>query len=496
MGVWRKLIQIYYTINFKWFVSGRWLLSHEENPEKIKEDYVDSDSTELQGGTSSAQATLLGRNEVKHNYVNVWKHIRNREMGLDTKSKRSMGFSEPEKSRVFSRYLPNAVKEVVQNSAKVFCGSYSQDGSVFMSASQDCHIKLYETSSGKLKEFQDVVAQNVGWSIVDTAYSHDQRHLIYSSWSSDIYLCDIAGGYERSHVALHMRPSIHSFCAFSIKFSQDDNEILTGSNDGSIYIYNRGCGRRTLRIDAHSDDVNTVCFCDNTSQLLFSGSDDGVCKVWDRRTLNEERPKPVGIFAGHACGIACIDSKGDGRYLITSSKDQSIKLWDMRKFSDAKGKWAGARAVATNQYWDYRWEGLPKKFQKEVKLKGDVSVMTYRGHSLLRCLSRAYFSPLETTGQEYIYTGSADGCVYIYDLHSGKLARKLYGHNGIVRDVSWHPSKPYITSSSWDCTVKCWQYTRDKDEIERSEKEIAQEKLEKQTKRPKWHPKSVFLYDF
>ena len=25
--------------------------------------------------------------------------------------------------------------------------------------------------------------------------------------------------------------------------------------------------------------------------------------------------------------------------------------------------------------------------------------MTYRGHSLLRCLSRAHFSPLETTGQ-------------------------------------------------------------------------------------------------
>jgi WD repeat-containing protein 23 len=33
--------------------------------------------------------------------------------------------------------------------------------------------------------------------------------------------------------------------------------------------------------------------------------------------------------------------QGDGRYLITSSKDQSIKLWDMRKFSDAEGKWVG-----------------------------------------------------------------------------------------------------------------------------------------------------------
>jgi hypothetical protein len=37
--------------------------------------------------------------------------------------------------------------------------------------------------------------------------------------------------------------------------------------------------------------------------------------------------------------------------------------------------------------------------KKDVRVKGDVSVMTYRGHSLLRCLSRAYFSPFETTGQ-------------------------------------------------------------------------------------------------
>ena len=26
--------------------------------------------------------------------------------------------------------------------------------------------------------------------------------------------------------------------------------------------------------------------------------------------------------------------QGDGRYLISNCKDQSIKLWDVRKFSD------------------------------------------------------------------------------------------------------------------------------------------------------------------
>ena len=34
-----------------------------------------------------------------------------------------------------------------------------------------------------------------------------------------------------------------------------------------------------LQIDAHDDDVNAVAFADNTSQILFSGGDDGLCKV-------------------------------------------------------------------------------------------------------------------------------------------------------------------------------------------------------------------------
>lgn len=83
----------------------------------------------------------------------------------------------------------------------------------------------------------------------------------------------------------------------------------------------------STQIDAHDDDVNTVAYADETSQILFSGSDDGFCKVWDRRTLSENcEAKPVGILAGHVDGLTFVDSRGDGRHLITNSKDQSIKL--------------------------------------------------------------------------------------------------------------------------------------------------------------------------
>jgi len=32
-------------------------------------------------------------------------------------------------------------------------------------------------------------------------------------------------------------------------------------------------------VSAHEDDVNAVAFADETSNILLSGSDDGMCKV-------------------------------------------------------------------------------------------------------------------------------------------------------------------------------------------------------------------------
>jgi hypothetical protein len=39
--------------------------------------------------------------------------------------------------------------------------------------------------------------------------------------------------------------------------------------------------------------------------------------------------------------------------------------------------------------------------------------MTYRGHAVLQTLIRCHFSPIETTGGRYIYSGSADGRIHV-----------------------------------------------------------------------------------
>lgn len=64
-----------------------------------------------------------------------------------------------------------------------------------------------------------------------------------------------------------------------------------------------------MQIEGHVDDCNAVAFADSSSQLLYSGGDDALCMVWDRRILRERNPLPVGTLAGHGAGIAFIDPK-------------------------------------------------------------------------------------------------------------------------------------------------------------------------------------------
>lgn len=89
----------------------------------------------------------------------------------------------------------------------------------------------------------------------------------------------------------------------------------------------------------------------------------------------------------------------------------------------------------------------------------DCSVMSFTGHEVLRTLIRCHFSPAETTGGQYIYSGSADGRIHIWSLdgqvvqvldRSGTLPMSFDPSGPVpaptmgdrrricVRDVSWH----------------------------------------------------------
>lgn len=208
---------------------------------------------------------------------------------------------------------------------------------------------------------------------------------------------------------------------WSIRFSGDSHEIVAGAHFGDIYVYDIEARRRVLRVEGHSDDVNAVAFADAaSSNVLISGSDDSFVKVWDRRSLSGG--KPAGVLMGHTEGVTYVSPKGDGRYCISNGKDQSCRLWDLRMMHSSSKFDRMTHLDYGLRNWDYR--NMSYRQPRYQAHPQDCSVMTYRGHAVLKTLIRCHFSPAETTGQKYIYSGSADGKIHIWNL-DGTVAQVL-----------------------------------------------------------------------
>ncbi|VDP39005.1 unnamed protein product [Echinostoma caproni] len=79
--------------------------------------------------------------------------------------------------------------------------------------------------------------------------------------------------------------------------------------------------------------------------------------------------------------------------------------------------------------------------------RGDLSVLTLRGHSVRFSHIRARFSPRHSTGQRFAYAGSACGVWQIWDLFTGKRVSYYYLHSPVTMDTfCWAPGCPVFGS--------------------------------------------------
>ncbi|XP_006454240.1 hypothetical protein AGABI2DRAFT_62131 [Agaricus bisporus var. bisporus H97] len=241
---------------------------------------------------------------------------------------------------------------VAECAANVYTGQFSADSSFYYTCAQDFRLHIFDTSAPPqpifphrrfmgygddsmrttMKVTRTIQGRAGRWTITDANLSPDNESRSRHSFD------DIMG---------------ESFGIYSCRFSADGNEVVAGGN-GKIFVYDLLANERTVKISAHSDDVNSCCWADTSSgNVLVSASDDTFLKVWDRRSLGASQ-KPSGVLVGHTEGITYVSAKGDGRYVISNGKDQALRLWDLRKmrssqeFESVKDKHYGIRG------FDYR----------------------------------------------------------------------------------------------------------------------------------------------
>ncbi|KAG5647678.1 hypothetical protein DXG03_008401 [Asterophora parasitica] len=252
----------------------------------------------------------------------------------------------PHKEDYAANLIPNSNGTVVADyDANIYTGQYSADSSFYYTCSQDFRLHVFDTTAppsqrrGAHRQHSDASLQTT-MKVRKTI--QDNERMIYSSITPTVYMTNVLDDSQVQTPISFSDPtrsanlwSSESFGIWSCRFSADGTEVVAGGSE-NIFVYDLLANRRTVKIKAHSDDVNSCCWADTASgNVLVSASDDSSIKIWDRRSLGSSR-KPSGVLLGHTEGITYVSAKGDGRYIVSNGKDQSMRLWDLRKMRSSQ----------------------------------------------------------------------------------------------------------------------------------------------------------------
>ena len=107
----------------------------------------------------------------------------------------------------------------------------------------------------------------------------------------------------------------------SVSFSPDGKALASGSDDGTVKLWNVAERETIGTLEGHADSVRTVAFSPD-GRTLASGSWDGTVKLWDVA-------KNSTIATLRHDQVTSVLYSPDGSTLATTSRDGTVKLWNV-----------------------------------------------------------------------------------------------------------------------------------------------------------------------
>ncbi|KAJ6597902.1 WD40-repeat-containing domain protein, partial [Mycena sp. CBHHK59/15] len=220
-------------------------------------------------------------------------------------------------------------------------------------------------------------------------------------------------------------------------------EIKTGGDEGWNVL--QGI------LEGHSDSISSVAFSPD-GRLIVSSSYDHTIRIWDADTQMQVRE----ALQGHSDFVFSVAFSPDGRRIVSGSYDHTIRIWDadtqMQVGEALQGHWDSVSSVAFSPDGRRIVSGSEdhtiRMWDADTQMQVGEALQGHSGSVL-----SVAFSP---DGRR-IVSGSYDHTIRIWDADTQmQVGEALQGHSSSVRSVAFSPNGRRIVSGSRDDTIRIW----------------------------------------
>ncbi|EGJ34237.1 MULTISPECIES: caspase family protein [Moorena] len=304
---------------------------------------------------------------------------------------------------------------------------------------------INEVHSSLLTALDKVRERNIlqGYTadVTDIAFSPDGKQILSGSDDGKVRLWNTETGQ-----LIHTLEG-HTDDVTDIAFSPDGKQILSGSDDRTVRLWDTETGQLIHTLEGHTNDINAIAFSRDGKQIL-SGSFDKTVRLWDTET-----GQLIHTLEGHTYLVTDIAFSPDGKQILSGSRDKTVRLWDTETgqlIHTLEGHTNDINAIAFSPDGNKILSGGDDNSLRLWDTESGQLIHTLQGHA--NHVTSIAFSP---DGNK-ILSGGDDNSLRLWDTESGQLIHTLQGHTDFVNDIAFSPDGNKIFSGSDDNTLRLW----------------------------------------
>jgi WD40 repeat protein len=200
-----------------------------------------------------------------------------------------------------------------------------------------------------------------------------------------------------------------------------------------------------VSLQGHTDDVCFVAFMPDSTTLM-SGSEDGSIRLWDAAAGRESRIwQKKSVFDASASSSHILSLSGDAKVLVRAGPAQgSVELWDFAKVARIRATKAHARPI-NGVVLSANGRTLITFTRDELKIWQAAPGL--RQTMVVKIPSYSISDAAVTADGKLVAIATSDKAIGLYDAVAGKVVRRIDSGPEYVLAVAFSPDGTLLASA-------------------------------------------------